>query len=58
MATNARTFRDALSEVQRAAHIQDLVEVPKMSVLDRETEQLMAIQPLAFPEPVAVPEKK
>jgi len=47
-----------LSEVHRAAHDQDLVEVPKRAQLDREAEQAMAVHPLVFPEPIAVPEKK
>ncbi|MGA2350653.1 MAG: hypothetical protein ABSF70_09500 [Terracidiphilus sp.] len=39
MANTARTFRDALSEVHRTAHDQDLIEVPKRAMLDREAEK-------------------
>ncbi|MGA2278074.1 MAG: hypothetical protein ABSG00_10745 [Terracidiphilus sp.] len=58
MASTARAFQNSLSEVHRAAHDQDLVEVPKRAQLDREAEQAMAVHPLVFPEPIAVPEKK
>ncbi|MGA3370367.1 MAG: hypothetical protein ABSC48_01255 [Terracidiphilus sp.] len=58
MATTESTFRDAMNEVHRAAHDQDLVEVPKRAMQDREAEQLKANQPLAWPEPVSVPAGK
>jgi hypothetical protein len=58
MATTARALRDAISEVHRTAHDQDLTEVPKRAMLDRKAEQAKASQPLAFPEPVSVPAVK
>jgi hypothetical protein len=58
MTTSARNFRDALSEVHRTAHNQDLIEVPRRARLDREAEQLKANQPYAFPEPVSGPDGK
>ncbi len=58
MAATEKTFRDAMNEVHRTAHDQDLVEVPKRAMLDREAEQLKANEPFAFPEPVSVPDGK
>lgn len=36
MQTTAKALRPAQNEVQRAAHDQDLVEVPRRALLDRE----------------------
>jgi hypothetical protein len=58
MARIVPASRDALSDVHRTAHNQDLVEVPKRAQFDREAEQAKANQPLAFPEPITVPDKK
>ena len=55
MQTTPDTLRPAQAEVHRAAHNQDLTEVPKRAMLDREAEQLKANQPLAPTEPMAVP---
>jgi hypothetical protein len=38
MQATARILQPAQNEVHRAAHDQDLVEVPKRSALDRENE--------------------
>jgi hypothetical protein len=58
MQTIPNPFRPAQDEVHRAAHDQDLTEVPRRARLDREAEQLKANEPFTFPEPVSVPEKK
>ncbi|MGA9068734.1 MAG: hypothetical protein WB424_00680 [Terracidiphilus sp.] len=58
MATNSQFLRAALLEVRVAAHDQDLVEVPRRAMLDRKAEHRQVGQPLAFPEPVTVPEAK
>jgi hypothetical protein len=58
MATTERSLRTALAEVRVAAHDQDMVEVPKRAMLDRKAEHVKASQPLAFPEPVTVPDTK
>jgi hypothetical protein len=38
MQTKAQQLRPVLNEVHRAAHNQDLTEVPKRALLDRESE--------------------
>ena len=58
MQTIPNAWRPTQAEVHRTAHDQDLTEVPKRAMLDREAEQLKANEPFAFPEPVSVPEKK
>jgi hypothetical protein len=58
MASTPKSLSDAMNEVQRAAHDQDLVEVPKRAQLEREAEQAMAVHPLVFPKPISVPETK
>jgi hypothetical protein len=58
MASTAQELREAIREVRVIEHNQDLVEVPKRAQLEREAEQAKAVQPLALPEPIAVPEKK
>jgi hypothetical protein len=58
MQTITRQLRPAQAEVHRAAHDQDLLEVPKRAQLDREVEANRAYQPYLIPEPVSVPDKK
>ena len=58
MATYEQSLCEVLKEVRVAAHDQDLVEVPRRAMLEREAEQAKASQPLAFPEPVTVPSTK
>ncbi|MFZ1084311.1 MAG: hypothetical protein WAN35_05030 [Terracidiphilus sp.] len=58
MATSEQSLRAALLEIRVAAHDQDLVEVPRRAMLDREAENAKANQTLAFPEPVTVPDNK
>jgi hypothetical protein len=38
MQSTAKALRPALNEVRRAAHDQDLIEVPKRAQLDREND--------------------
>ena len=48
MQTTAKDLRPAQNEVQRAAHDQDLVEVPKRAQLDRENDgQMLNLPKLA-----------
>jgi len=58
MQTTSKQLRPAQAEVHRAAHNQDLIEVPKRAQLDREAEANKANQPYANVEPVAVPDDK
>ncbi|MGD0829677.1 MAG: hypothetical protein ABR907_01955 [Terracidiphilus sp.] len=58
MTTSARTLREATTEVRRAAHDQDLVEVPRQAMLAREAEHARANLTMVLPEPVAVPDEK
>ena len=48
MQSTARVLQPAQNEVQRAAHNQDLVEVPKRAQLDRENDgQMLNLSKLA-----------
>jgi hypothetical protein len=58
MTSFAQSLRATLAEIRVAAHDQDLVEVPRQAMLDREAEHAKARLPLAFPEPVMVPGPK
>jgi hypothetical protein len=58
MQTIPNPFRPAQAEVRRAAHDQDLTEVPRRARLDREAERLKANEPFKYPEQDSVPEKK
>jgi hypothetical protein len=40
MQTTPRILRPAQNEVHRGAHNQDLLEVPKRAILDREAEEI------------------
>jgi hypothetical protein len=41
MASTSWKLREAQNEVQRTAHSQDLIEIPKHAQIDRETEGLL-----------------
>lgn len=47
MQTTASHLRPALTEVRRAEHDQDLIEIPKRAKLDREAEKDESRQPLS-----------
>jgi hypothetical protein len=49
MPITPNTLRPAQAEVQRTAHDQDLIEVPKRARLDRETEGSRFHLPLPAP---------
>jgi hypothetical protein len=46
MQTTPRTLRSAQDEVHRTAHDQDLIEVPKRAMLEREAEGRKQQEPL------------